>query len=198
MAKQSRGLPAEFAFEVAPDAGQSSEPVKLESYLDRQLAPSPISHEAQQRPVPHRTEPPERVPAPRTDGAGEFPARPREQERLASAQRLNRRRAVRRPPRMELSLDAETQRKAEEVVVDVREQGPQPDATPSEFARALVQLAHDARHKADYMQLNRRGQWGSATAKAFVADMKEAFLRAIGQLYVDRYPNDVREQLGDS
>lgn len=206
MVKARRGLPAEFAFDVAPDAGQNTEPVRLKSYLDRQLEPSLDRAAASSgegrggdprttspAPVVHRT-----VPEPVT--VVQRPVQNRVLQAGSDESRLHRvhrRRSARRAPRKEFSLDADTERKMEEVVEDVSEQGPQPDATPSEVIRALVQLVHDARHRADYMHLNRRGQWGSATARAFVADLKEAFLKAIGRLYEDRYHAEQRRAAGD-
>ena len=60
---------------------------------------------------------------------------------------------------------------------------------------SLVHLAHEARHRADYSHLNPRGHWGTPTAKAFVADLKETYLRAIGKHYIERYPDEARKQL---
>lgn len=184
MAKPRPGLPADFQLSVAPD-----EPVQLDDYIDRELAPS--------RPATPKSQKSETTPPPAAEKAVRFP-REKARSTATTQTRSARARDIRRPPRMELSLDAETQRKAQDVVDDVCQQGPQADATASEFVRGLVQLAHDVRHKADYSHLNRRGQWGSATARAFVADLKEAFLRAIGEYYIDRFPLEARQQLQDA
>lgn len=194
MAKQRPGLPDGFELDVARET-----PVQLQDYVDRELPP--------ERPAPAVESPPP-SPAPaiaarKTTARGERKPDdkvlklPRENTRTTTTTqaRPGRVRETRRPPRRELSLDAETQREADDVVDDIRKQGPQPDATASEFIRGLVQLAHDVRHKADYSNLNRRGQWGSATARAFVADLKEAFLRAVGEYFIDRYPLETRKRL---
>lgn len=191
MARQRPGLPEDFSLNVAPEA-----PVQLDDYLDRELPASrPTQPAAAAAPAAKNTEPREER---KRDEKVLKLQREKPRTAAASQPRPGRVRESRRPPRKELSLDAETQRKADDVVDDVREQGPQPDATASEFIRGLVQLAHDVRHKADYSALNRRGQWGSATARAFVADLKEAFLRAIGEYFIDRYPNEARKRLEEA
>ncbi|MCG3132803.1 MAG: hypothetical protein FLDDKLPJ_03669 [Phycisphaerae bacterium] len=194
MARQRPGLPDDFTLDVAPEA-----PVQLDDYLDRELPATKPTQSATATPPPaqaaKKSEP--REERKRDEKVLKLP---REKPRTAAASqtRPGRVRESRRPPRKELSLDAETQRKADDVVDDIREQGPQPDATASEFIRGLVQLAHDVRHKADYSALNRRGQWGSATARAFVADLKEAFLRAIGEYFIDRYPLEARKRMEEA
>lgn len=196
MSKHRPGLPDDFQLSVAPEA-----PVQLEDYLDRELPPesqpAPKPRERKTEPAPSQKGAQPKAQSAKRDEKAVRISRERSRPSPAASAR-SRSRISERPPRMELSLDAETQRKAEEVVADIQGQGPQPDATASEFVRALVQLAHDVRHKADYSHLNRRGQWGSATAKAFVADLKEAFLRAVGEHYVDRYPSEAEQQLGDA
>lgn len=83
------------------------------------------------------------------------------------------------------------------IVADLQEKTPQKDATASEFARAVFQLAEESRHHQDFSNVGRRGSWGSPTARAFVADLKEAFLRAIGLHFIDRYPKEAAEYLED-
>lgn len=91
-----------------------------------------------------------------------------------------------RPPRKEIGLDADTLRKIDELVEDVRDGSLEPGARASEVFRAIVQLVHEARHKVDYSRVSRRGQWGSPTARAFIAELREAFLKAVGALYEER------------
>lgn len=194
MAKPRPGLPDDFKLDVAPEA-----PVQLDDYLDRELRPRPAAETIPSAPSP-RPSAPREEPREQPKPEDKVLKLPREKTRTAttSKPKPSRTREARRPPRKELSLDAETQRKADEVVDDIREQGPQADATASEFIRGLVQLAHDVRHKADYSSLNRRGQWGSATARAFVADLKEAFVRAVGEYFIDRYPLEARKRLEEA
>jgi len=196
MARQRPGLPDGFELNVAAEA-----PVQIEDYLDRELPPpkaaAPATPPPPAMPAQPTTKPEPREERKRDDKVLKLP-REKSRTTTASPPRPGRVREARRPPRKEISLDAETQRKADDVVDDICEQGPQADATASEFVRGLVQLAHDVRHKADYSNLNRRGQWGSATARAFVADLKEAFLRAVGEYFIDRYPLEARKRLEEA
>lgn len=193
MAK-ARGLPEGFALSVPSDAGQSSAPVHIPSYLDRHLATT-SEREGEESASVTKDVMPRQEPTPPPPTRRKEIAPVRVSDGAAVAPRRIHPKLARRAPRKEVSIDADSLRKAEEVVNDIRDQGPQPDASTSELVRALLQLAHEVRHKADYMHLNRRGQFGSATARAFVADIKDAFLRAIGQLYVDRYPNEAKDIL---
>lgn len=188
MSKQRAGLPV--GFDLGVTEAEVTAPVQIEDYLDREFA-KPLPKPQTPRPQPTIPKVVDLARKERTERKQEPPKKEPEERPRARIQPL------RRPPRKELSLDAETERKAAEVVSDIQEQGPQSDATSSEFVRAIVQLAYDARHKADYSRLNRRGQWGSPTAKAFVADLKDAFLRAIGQHYLDRYPHETRDQFAE-
>jgi len=188
MSKQRAGLPLNFNLGVTE--AEVTAPVHLDDYLDREFA-KPLPRPQTPRPQPTIPKVVDLERKERKERKLEQPKKEPEERPKARIQPL------RRPPRKELSLDAETERKATEVVGDIQEQGPQSDATSSEFVRAIVQLAYDARHKADYSRLNRRGQWGSPTAKAFVADLKEALLKAIGQHYLDRYSYEAKDQLRD-
>ena len=41
-----------------------------------------------------------------------------------------------------------------------------------------------------YRENGPRGKWGSASARGLVDDLTESFIRAVGQLYVERYQAD--------
>lgn len=93
-----------------------------------------------------------------------------------------------RTPRLEVTLDQETLRKIQELLKDVQTKGPQSDASTAELIRALVVAAYEARHKMDYSGLTPRGQWGSATADAYQAGIKEVYAAGIAIHYHDRRP----------
>lgn len=187
------GLPAD-GFKIEVDEEVLEAPAVIEDYLDRTLTPPPARQPAPDPVSPVRRNPPVEKPAdlPRKEAVRTEP-RP-----STSARPRERRPVPRRLERKELSIDAETSRMIDRVVSDMCEQTPQKDAKASEFVRAIIQLAEEARHHQDFSHVNRRGQWGSPTARAFVADLKDAFLRAIGRHYIDRYPAEAREYLMDS
>jgi hypothetical protein len=78
------------------------------------------------------------------------------------------------------------------VIDDLVQKTPQKDVTASEFARAIIQLAEESRHHQDFGHVNRRGQWGSPTARAFVADLKKAFFRAIARHFIEQHPEEAQ------
>ena len=82
----------------------------------------------------------------------------------------------------EFSLDAETCRMLDHLLHDIQTQTPERGATVSELVRALITGVYESRRFANYENVNRRGQWGSAMARAFQTDLKEVFVRAIGDL----------------
>ena len=201
MAKKP-GLQSEFQLEV--DEAAFGQPAHVPDYLDRAFrpsAPAPAAAPIPAQPAKPKPEPrlaplppePERVehreesPAPeRRERAVEL-ERPR--PRVESPRRPTAP-APRRAERRELSIDAETSRMIDRVVSDLQEKTPQKDVTASEFARAIIQLADESRHHQDFTQMNRRGQWGSPTARAFIADLKKAFLRAVGRHFIEHHPQD--------
>lgn len=163
---KKRGLPDGFDLGVTQE---DSKPVEIDDYIDRELRPK----KKEKKVVPFREEPkpepPKQPPRPKT--------------------------ATKRARRKEITLDASTERQVMEILYDIRQQGPQPDVSVSEYIRCIAQLGYDVRHVADFSYLKPRGQWGSSTAKAFVDDLKESFFRAIGQLYIDRYPEAAHKQM---
>lgn len=202
--RQRPGLPSDFELNVA--TVDDDAPVQLDDYLDMEMPERsaekprsipPAENKVVRMPQAEAVPPPKPEPGPTEKGSGGATPTVVETTEQAAARPAAKPRPkpLARPPRKEVSLDAEALRKVVQVCEDIRDQGPQPDASASELVRALVHLAHDVRHKADYSHLNPRGQYGSATAKAFVADLKEAFLRAIGQMYVERYERDASRTL---
>lgn len=164
MSKKKPGLPENFAFEPVVSV-QPSAPAELTSYLDNEMPERPPSPRIA-RPAPSPE--PQVVPPSKTK---------------SPAKRS-------RPPRKELTLDAESIKKVTVVRDDIRTQGPQPDASASEVGRALIMLAHDSRLKTNFSNLSPRGQYGSTTARAFVAGIKEALLKAVGRQYIERFPDE--------
>lgn len=206
--RQRPGLPSDFELNVAT-VQEEDAPVQLDEYLDMEM---PERSSGEPRPVKVLPKPEAKVvrmpqvsskpPSPKASeaeqgGRGGALDQAVQSEPVSAREPAIARLKLRpaRPPRKEISLDAEALRKVVQVTEDVRDQGPQADASASELVRALVHLAHDVRHKADYSHLNPRGQYGSPTARAFVADLKDTFLRAIGQLYVERYERDATQTL---
>lgn len=60
--------------------------------------------------------------------------------------------------------------------------------TRSEVARAALRAIHAARNLVDYSRIGPRGKWGGASARALVDDLTDAFVRAVGEFFKDRYP----------
>lgn len=75
----------------------------------------------------------------------------------------------------------------EQIVEDARKYSSESDVRASEIVRSLVHSAYDARRQTSFENVHPRGQWGSATARSFIADLKEAFTCGVGRLYNDRY-----------
>lgn len=205
MAKKP-GLQSEFQLEV--DEGAFGQPAHVPDYLDRAFrptAPVPSPAAPTTQPAKPRVEPRTAQPLPvpprvhrqeEAVAAGERPDRrelPPELERPRPRLESPRRApppAQRRAERRELSIDAETSRMIDRVVSDLQEKTPQKDVTASEFARAIIQLADESRHHQDFTHVNRRGQWGSPTARAFIADLKKSFLRAVGRHFIEHHPQE--------
>ena len=52
---------------------------------------------------------------------------------------------------------------------------------------AALRAVREARNYVDYSSCGRRGKWGTTTARALLDDLTESYIRAIGQLYMERY-----------
>ena len=198
------GLP-DGSLELDVDEGAFGEPASVPDYLDRAFGAGGAAPEREKAPAPAKPKSPQaKRPQPAAAPAKkrvetEQPT-PRREGKVVEIDRARERSSERRAPsrrseRKELSIDAETSRMIDRVVGDLRESTPQKDATASEFARAIIQLAEECRHHQDFTHVGRRGQWGSPTARAFVADLKEGFLQAIGRHFIDRYPKEAAEWL---
>ncbi|MGE3424737.1 MAG: hypothetical protein AB7N24_22030 [Dehalococcoidia bacterium] len=94
--------------------------------------------------------------------------------------------SVKRSPRKEVTFDRQSLAMVGELM-EFTKKGEEQNPRASELVRALVQVAYDARRFADFSRLRLRGQNGSANAEAYLADLRNVLLKAIGQLYVDRY-----------
>jgi len=92
-----------------------------------------------------------------------------------------------RPPRKEIGFDPETLQMLGELHRDGTDQSGEESLTRSEVARAALRAVREARNYIDYSSCGRRGKWGTATARALLDDLTEAYIRAIGKLYVERY-----------
>ncbi len=191
MVKKS-GRP-EGHFELNVDEGAFGEPAHLPDYLDRNI-PTVSEPEPRRRGL-RQTEPGENRP----EASPQQESREVEEESQSrKTQQGDKRTASRRAKRKELSIDAETARMIERVVGGLQEMTPQKNATASEFARSIIQLAEECRHHQDFTHVKRRGQWGSPTARAFVADIKKGFLSAIGRHFIDRYRQEAVEYLRET
>jgi hypothetical protein len=202
------GLP-DGSLELDVDEGAFGEPASVPDYLDRAFgatAAAPERERATASAKPPQAKRLQPVAAPAKKRAEPESSPARRDGKVVEIERSRERSPERRGPlrraeRKELSIDAETSRMIDRVVGDLRESTPQKDATASEFARAIIQLAEESRHHQDFTHVGRRGQWGSPTARAFVADLKEGFLQAIGRHFIDRYPKEaaalLRQVLGD-
>lgn len=187
MAKKP-GLP-DGNLELEVDDAAFAEPAHVEDYLDRTFAspqPPRVAQLPAARPRPKVVERPAEKPPERDLKVQEERGRQGKPERRSPP-------PTRRPERRELSIDAETSRMIDRVLSDLQEKTPQRDVTASEFARAILQLADESRHHQDFSHVNRRGQWGSPTARAFVSDIKKAFLRAIGRHFMEQHPQEALE-----
>ena len=196
MAKK-RGLPEDHALEA--NAEGVTEVADLGDFLD-EFEPG-----ARKRPTPDlsvveggrdggggRAAPaPEPVPAP-----SPAPARPAASEKAEPPkQRREPKQAEptvviaprKRPPRKEIGFDPETLQMLGELHRDGMEQSAEESLTRSEVSRAALRAVREARNYIDYSACGRRGKWGTATQRALQDDLTEAYIRAIGKLYVERY-----------
>lgn len=185
------GLPSDYKLDLPPGLDG---PADIPDYLDQELRVSRNKQEVRQAPEPppaqaqpqHPRKPPSN-PKPQykkeTLAKGKAAEPKVEREPALEKAKSNR---PDRPPRKEIGLDAETLRKVGELVEAVRESSVESDARASEVVRAIVLLVHEASHRVDYSRVDRRGQWGSPTARAFIAELREAYLRAVGSLYMER------------
>jgi len=182
------GLQGSLELQVDQDAFGGDEPAHLPDYLDRTLA-APVAG-APRVPPPGVAKSVAKEPQKQPERAAPLEDKVVDIERMRKVKTERRAPKVRRSERRELSIDAETSRMIDRVLADLQEKTPQKDVTASEFARAILQLADESRHHQDFSHVNRRGQWGSPTARAFVLDVKKVFLRAIGRYFIEQHPQE--------
>jgi hypothetical protein len=184
MAKVKRGIPEGFDLQI-----NTSSPAILGDFLDEVVAMPPPIIEARARtvPEPEKREPvvelvPERREAPKEIRA----ERGREEEipEPVAEKRTSGRVVELKPPRMELSLNHETKRMIQELMLYVQQMLPQSPAKASELFQGIISVLYRAKGSLDLSSVPRRGQWGSPTAKAFPFALGQAFAKAIADQYM--------------
>ena len=81
----------------------------------------------------------------------------------------------------QVSIREETHDRLRELTALMVQYGPQQDLKGSEVLDALINALYDARKSLELQGVNRRGQWGSPQADAFLIQLKEAVIRTIEQ-----------------
>lgn len=92
-----------------------------------------------------------------------------------------------RPPRKEVGFDDETLAMLKDLHADGASQSMEESLTRSEVARAAIRAVYAARNMIEYRGVGPRGRWGTTTARALVDDLTESYVRAVGELFVERY-----------
>lgn len=92
----------------------------------------------------------------------------------------------RRPPRKEIGLDAETMAMLSELRRDAQEQSGEETLSNSEVVRAAIRAVREARNHIEYQRCGRRGHWGSASQRALLDNLTDAYMRAVGKLQSER------------
>lgn len=88
-------------------------------------------------------------------------------------------------PRREISMTPETLRMSDELLDLIRGGSGQRDTKGSELFHALVLLVYEAKDEVDLHAIPKRGQWGTPTARAYPAELKNAFLKALVRRHAD-------------
>lgn len=91
------------------------------------------------------------------------------------------------PPRKQVNMKPETMRKIEELLKIVRNRGPQRTAAMSEVFDALISVLYEVRDSIDFAGVPKRGQWGSATASAYVSALGKSFSKAITERHQGKH-----------
>ncbi len=194
------GLPPSFDLDVkSPSAGR----VDWGDYLEEeQTSVNVVRMPSRERPKP----PARRQPSPPAEPVREQPQQPAElasrestepttaepenrvvrtqtRERSTKALPTGRVRAGQpappRPKRKQVNMNPETLTVFEDLVDYVRERCGQRDIFASDIMDALVLAASNARKQLDLGALQPRGRWGTESAAAFRATLREAVERAI-------------------
>ena len=173
------GLPDGHELEV--DVEGLTEPADIPDFLDMEASrPTSVP-----RPAPARAEP-------RDEREAAEPAaalQPDSSARKASPKRPPQQkvRNRNRPPRKEVGFDDETLGMLKDLHGDGSSQSMEEALTRSEVARAAIRAVYAARNSVEYAGVGPRGRWGTPTARALVDDLTESYIRAVGQLYMERY-----------
>lgn len=157
------GLPTGFSLKIPkPD----DSPVQVGDYLEQiEEASQPRVIDLPKQPPPNTS-----IPRPTTKRVGEV------RGPQITAPRGNTRPSI---PRREFNLSVASVRMLDDLLAQLREQGPQKDARGSEVFEALLTALHEARQLINYGSLKPRGAWGQPTAKAFITELKNNYQRAI-------------------
>jgi hypothetical protein len=86
-------------------------------------------------------------------------------------------------PRREISMTPDTLRMSDELLDIIRSRSGQRDTKANELFHALVLLVHEVRDELDPHTIPKRGRWGTPTARAYPLELKNAFLRALLEMY---------------
>lgn len=185
MAKRKAGLPENHEIDV--DLGSLTEPADIPDFLDSVppprpvVAPPPTPKPAPKTPKLEVVERPVELPAPPPRAVAAEPE---------ALQQKGKGRLRHRPPRRELGFDDETLAMLKDLHVDGVSQSQEESLTRSEVARAALRAVHAARKLVDYSRIGPRGKWGTSTARGLVDDLTEQFIKAIGELYLERYKSE--------
>ena len=175
------GLPEGHELEV--DVEGLTEPADIPDFLDMEVQPRPAP--TIQRPAPTPPSPEPRKERPPT---AEAVSRPSEERKTAAKRAPQPQvRGRNRPPRKEVGFDDETLAMLKDLHADGASQSMEESLTRSEVARAAIRAIYAARNMVEYRGVGPRGRWGTPTARALVDDLTESYIRAVGELYMERY-----------
>lgn len=100
-----------------------------------------------------------------------------------------------RPPRIEIGCDTLTKQKIKRIVSSLRDNGPQDDASASEFLQATAHLVERVHHLGQYSRLRPRGHWGAETARDFIETLSDIYFDALGERYVEERWDEIRARV---
>ena len=214
MAKPTRGLPSSFSLGAKRE--DLDAPVDIGDFLDEDLAPAPrpkapaVEPEPEQAAVGEGTEeavPPasaERIvevvparPAPVEPVALQEDPQPRQQFRAfepeheppPQASPPQRRSAPAARDRIQINLSPEGRAAHDAVMEHFRRFCPrEPNTKHNEVYQSLMIALSEALRHYDLSMVPRRGGWGSATHRSFVASLKGAAVKALGKHYFEEHP----------
>ena len=78
------------------------------------------------------------------------------------------------------------------IVQSLADNGPQSDASNSEFLQAAVHLIFRIHHSVNYAKLRPRGRWGEDSAREFIETLSGCYFKALGDQYVREHYKEVR------